>query len=98
MIARKRGTRRTAFAGTARLFGSWSEIACPREAYKLVQSFVVDLWRFANAGTDVSVPVHDPVVSQPVVSEIKRSKPKAESSAAGAKQRKAEHEVIELSD
>jgi hypothetical protein len=32
------------------------------------------------------------------VTSIKRSKPKAESSAAGAKQRKAEHEVIELSD
>ena len=69
MVARKHGTTRTAFAGTAtgRLFGSWSEIVCPSEAYKLVQSFVVDLWRFANAGTEVAELVRiNPVAPQPV--------------------------------
>ena len=67
MIARKRGNRRIAFAGTARLFASWSEIVCPREAYKLVQSFAVSLWRFANADAEVAEPVSiNPVVPQPV--------------------------------
>jgi hypothetical protein len=65
MVARKHGTEKTAFAGTARLFGSWSEIVCPSEAYKLVQSFVVDLWRFANAGTEAAQPVRNTNVAEP---------------------------------
>ena len=94
MIARKRGNRRIAFAGTARLFASWSEIVCPREAYKLVQSFAVSLWRFANADAEVAEPVCiNPVVSQHVTAvtrEKKRPNPKAaaETSTASAKQGK----------
>ncbi len=107
MIARKRGSRRIAFAGTARLFASWSEIVCPREAYKLVNTFAVNLWRFANADTEAAEPVRDPVVPQPdtavvpavVASARKRPIPPkaaAGSSVAGAKQPKYEPECIDL--
>jgi hypothetical protein len=90
MIARKHGTGKTAFAGTARLFrvGSWSEIVCPREAYNLVQDFVVDLKRFALADTGVSEPVR------------KDTKVHAPESAAGPKSdvfpNIAPHEMIDL--
>ena len=80
MIARKRGNRRIAFAGTARLFASWSEIVCPKEAFKLVQSFAVSLWRFANADAEVAELVSiNPVVPQPVteVAESVRFNPVA---------------------
>ena len=93
MIARKRGSSRTAFAGTARLFASWSEIVCPREAYKLVNTFAVNLWRFANADPEVAAPVHNMVDAQPATAvsrERKRPNPKAaaKSSTSGAKQGK----------
>ena len=107
MVARKRGSRRIAFAGTARLFASWSEIVCPREAYKLVNTFAVNLWRFANADTDVAEPDRDPVVPQPgtaVVTPVvgiarkRLTPPQAEagSSDAGAKQRR--YECIDLTE
>ena len=108
MVARKHGTTKTAFAGTARLFGSWSEIVCPREAYGLVQDFVVDLKRFALADTEVTEPVRiNMVVAQPVTavcSDRKRGNQRdvcrdaAESRACRAKQPKHEVIVIDCSD
>jgi len=97
MIARKHGTGKTAFAGTARLFGSWSEIVCPREAYNLVQDFVVDLKRFALADTVVTEAGRiDTIVAPPVTAvscerERHNSEPAAETSTAGPKKRK-QHE------
>ena len=105
MIARKRGNRRIAFAGTARLFASWSEIVCPREAYKLVNTFAVSLWRFANADTDVAESVRDPVVPQPgtaVVTAVVRSArkrltpPQAEAGSSDAGAKRPKYECIDL--
>ena len=91
MIARKRGTEKTAFAGTARLFGSWSEIVCPREAYNLVQDFVVDLKRFALADTVVA----PPVTAVSCERERPNSEPAAVTSTAGPKKRKYEFRYAE---
>jgi hypothetical protein len=74
---------------------------CPREAYNLVQDFVVDLKRFALADTDVTEPCRiDTVVAPPVTAvycerERPNSEPAAETSTAGPKKRKHEFRYAE---
>jgi hypothetical protein len=57
-MIRKRLAAKTARAGTAVLFAHWKDIKCPIEAYKLVQSFVVDASQQALKYTDASEHVH----------------------------------------
>ena len=85
----KRLAAKTARASTAVLLDNWRAIACPIEAYKLVQKFVVAASRYVLNYTDASAHARS--------HSAKRSET-PETSDAGSKRQKTDTDVIMIDD
>lgn len=85
----KRLAAKTARASTAVLFNNWRAIACPIEAYKLVQKFVVAASRYVLNYTDASAHVRSDSAKRSETPEI---------SDAGSKRQKTVAEIVMIDD